>query len=230
MSWSSTQAAHTGILNVMLVGCSTDRHPCKSLSRENTRLLTRARRSAQESFQQNPQLARVPLGSGSCLRRTRHPFAVSGPEGRHRRLSLCSLPVPKQFEGSLGSLRSVAQSVNVRDLAGCAPSNPVLFLSQWPVLRRVAAAIFCRHEIAVVRDQRRADKPPACGLPPASLDWRCLSVFPFIEQRQLVVCSRRQLRGLDQTCCICLLRCLESGVRIDRVGGTLFRHRTARSS
>src|SRR5262245_62135302 len=31
------------------------------------------------------------------LRRTGHPFAVSGLAGRHRRLSLCSLPVLKQF-------------------------------------------------------------------------------------------------------------------------------------
>src|SRR5229473_3403360 len=55
---------------------------------------------------------RVPLGVGSCLRRTRHLFTVSGPEGLHRRLSLCSLPVPKQSEGSLGSLISFAQSAN----------------------------------------------------------------------------------------------------------------------
>ena len=31
-------------------------------------------------------------------------------QGRHRRLSLCSLPVPKQFGESLGSLISFAQS------------------------------------------------------------------------------------------------------------------------
>ena len=57
---------------------------------------------------------RVPLGSGSCLRRTGHPFTVSSPKGRHRRLSLCSLPVPKQLEGSLRSLISFAQSANSR--------------------------------------------------------------------------------------------------------------------
>jgi hypothetical protein len=31
---------------------------------------------------------------------------------RHRRLSECFLPVPKHFEGSLGSIRSVAQSAS----------------------------------------------------------------------------------------------------------------------
>jgi hypothetical protein len=48
----------------------------------------------------------VPLRS-----RTRHPFAVSDQRVvLNRRLSLCSLPVSKQFDGGLGSLRSVAQS------------------------------------------------------------------------------------------------------------------------
>src|SRR5207237_7799715 len=34
--------------------------------------------------------------------------------GRHRRLSLCSLPVPKQFGGSLRRLLSIAQSATCR--------------------------------------------------------------------------------------------------------------------
>ena len=34
--------------------------------------------------------------------------------GRHRRLSLCSLPVPKQFGGSLGIFMSIAQSAICR--------------------------------------------------------------------------------------------------------------------
>jgi hypothetical protein len=41
----------------------------------------------------------------------------------HRRLSLCSLPVPKQTDGSLGScLRHSAR--DLRDLAACAPNDP----------------------------------------------------------------------------------------------------------
>ena len=36
------------------------------------------------------------------------------PKSRHRRLSLCSLPVPKQFVESLGSLISFAQSAKCR--------------------------------------------------------------------------------------------------------------------
>ena len=42
-----------------------------------------------------------------------HSLSRAG-EGRHRRLSLGSLPVLKQFEESLGSLISVAQSANGR--------------------------------------------------------------------------------------------------------------------
>src|SRR5258705_8081973 len=50
------------------------------------------------------------------------------PKTPHRRLSLCSLPVPKQTEGSLWScLRGSAR--HLRDLAACAPDDPdVLFL------------------------------------------------------------------------------------------------------
>jgi hypothetical protein len=35
---------------------------------------------------QNPQLARVPLGNGSCLRRTGHPFTVSDPWGSSQKI------------------------------------------------------------------------------------------------------------------------------------------------
>jgi hypothetical protein len=51
------------------------------------------------------------------------------PKSPHRRLSLCSLPVPKQTEGSLWScLRRPAR--HLRDLAACAPSNPDVFHSR----------------------------------------------------------------------------------------------------
>jgi hypothetical protein len=45
-------------------------------------------------------------------------------KGLHRRLSLCSLPVLKQSEGSLGSLISVAHSVRCRtwQSARCDPN------------------------------------------------------------------------------------------------------------
>jgi len=74
-----------------------------SLCQEKTRTLRRALESAQD-MQENPPWRRMCASrQGPCFRRTRHPCAVSGWESRHRRLSLCSLPVPKQFEGSLRS-------------------------------------------------------------------------------------------------------------------------------
>jgi hypothetical protein len=48
------------------------------------------------------------------------------PEGRHRRLSLCSLPVLKQSEESLGILISVAQSATGRTWQ---PARCVIFCS-----------------------------------------------------------------------------------------------------
>ena len=46
------------------------------------------------------------------------------PKSPHRRLSLCSLPVPKQFEESLGS-RLRRPGGDLRDLAACASIEPV---------------------------------------------------------------------------------------------------------
>jgi hypothetical protein len=56
------------------------RLPCSRLSRENTRLLTRAVRSAQDPIRQSfaaRRRLRSRRSRGPCLCRTRHPFAVS---------------------------------------------------------------------------------------------------------------------------------------------------------
>ena len=71
-----------------------------------------------------------------------------GPEGRHRRLSVCSLPVLKQSEGSLGSFISVAQSVSGGTWQSARCVILVLFSLAW-FLGRGASAIFCRHEISL---------------------------------------------------------------------------------
>ena len=89
--------------------------PCKSLSRENRTLLTRATEERALPKLQGPAGARVasrrlvPAFAEPDI----HSLSRAG-EGRHRRLSLGSLPVLKQFEESLGSLISVAQSANGR--------------------------------------------------------------------------------------------------------------------
>jgi hypothetical protein len=38
-------------------------------------------------------------------------------------------------------------------------------------------------------------------------------LFPFINQRQLMVVSRSQFRSLHSTCWMCLFLCLEMGIR-----------------
>jgi hypothetical protein len=81
-----------------------------------------------------------------ALGRARHPFVVSGFEGRHRRLSLCSLPAPKQTDGSLGScLRRSAR--HLRGLAVCAPSNPDVLSFQAGLRCRRASEFLGRHEV-----------------------------------------------------------------------------------
>jgi len=85
--------------------------PCKSLSREKKILLTRA------SEERALLSLSEPAASHVCLSAVVPAFAEPDIHSlsqvhadRHRRLSVCSLPVPKQFEESLGSLISVAQS------------------------------------------------------------------------------------------------------------------------
>src|ERR1700758_5338729 len=64
---------------------------------------------------QNPQLAPVPLGDGSCLRRTGHPFTVSDPCGPSQKIE-CVFPAspetirrePREFDlrRSVGNRRT----------------------------------------------------------------------------------------------------------------------------
>jgi hypothetical protein len=101
--------------NAVYGQCLSSRHPCKSLSREKTTLPTRATEERAKPAMQNSAASHV------CLSAVVPAFAEPdihslspAPKGLHRRLSLCSLPVPKQSEGSLGSLISFAQSANSR--------------------------------------------------------------------------------------------------------------------
>src|SRR5207253_3308557 len=70
------------------------------------------------------------------------------PEDRHRRLSVCSLPVLKQFGESLGSLISVAQSANGRTWQS-ARCVILFFFCRRRFLRRCAPVSFCRHEVSL---------------------------------------------------------------------------------
>src|SRR5215469_9462629 len=87
------------------------RHPCKSVVKRKTRGL-KARSGERALVGQNLSLR------NSASRRRVAAFLAEpdihlrsrAPESRHRRLSLCSLPVPKQFGESLGRVTSFAQS------------------------------------------------------------------------------------------------------------------------
>jgi len=105
--------------------CPHCRHLCKSKSREKTRGLW-ARSWGRALRRSGSFTAHKCLSAGGPCR-TGHPFAVSGSKSRHRRLSWCSLPVPKQ---SVGAWDLIPRPVgNRRDLAACAFMNPNVFLS-----------------------------------------------------------------------------------------------------
>jgi hypothetical protein len=86
------------------------RPPCKSV-------VKRRRRCSGTLARACPLLLQ---DSSGRMHASRHSFLLSAepdiyllsraPKSGHRRLSLCSLPVPKQFEESLGSISSFTQS------------------------------------------------------------------------------------------------------------------------
>jgi hypothetical protein len=91
------------------------RHPCKSFVKLRHGCPGHARESVQVN---SPRMFHTQRYA------SRHRFLRSAepdihllsrtPKSRHRRLSLCSLPVPKQFVESLGRLISFAQSAKCR--------------------------------------------------------------------------------------------------------------------
>jgi hypothetical protein len=124
------------------------RHPCKCLSRGNTTLPTRASEErARTTIVRTP--ARICASRLWFLpSQNRTSICCLQLQGsRHRRLSLCSLPVPKQSGGSLWSdlLRPVGQQ---RDLAVCALCRP--FPVAAAVLGRRAVGLFYGHEVALL--------------------------------------------------------------------------------
>src|SRR5216684_5401776 len=114
------------------------------------------------------------------------------PKSRHRRLSLCSLPVPKQFVESLGRVISFAQSATCRTWQSAHFVHPVYFGS---ILCRRSPAFFSRHEVSLlpIHGKQICDHLPRYG--------KCrpiaISFLPFlvINHSHFVVLSRCQLGG-----------------------------------
>jgi hypothetical protein len=82
--------------------CPYSRRPCKSFVKGNRILLSARLGSAQDADARTGSSHVCLSAGGSCSSQNRTSICCLGPEGRHRRLSLCSLPVPKQFEGASG--------------------------------------------------------------------------------------------------------------------------------
>jgi hypothetical protein len=108
---------------------SSNGHPCKSLSTEKHKIFWARLGERAIRLIRILRYAVLPLGWWFLLSAEPDIHLLSEtPKSPHRRLSLCSLPVPKQTDGSLGScLRRSAR--HLRDLAACAPSNPDVFHS-----------------------------------------------------------------------------------------------------
>src|SRR6266480_6394217 len=120
----------------------SDGHPCKFLSTEKHRIFWAGSGERAIGLIGICRYAIVPLGWWFLLSAEPDIHLLSEtPKSPHRRLSLCSLPVPKQTDGSLGScLRRSAR--HLRDLAACAPSNPDVFSFPGRFSRSVSAAAF----------------------------------------------------------------------------------------
>src|SRR5258705_4467612 len=117
------------------------------------------------------------------------------PKSYRRRLSLCSLPVPKQSEGSLGSVISSAQSANGRTSQSAHRSS--CFLRR-QCLCCPSLSFFCRHEISLLPIYGEQIGHHLAGYGeggPVTVSF--LHLF-FMNQGQLVALSRRQLRSFHQ--------------------------------
>jgi hypothetical protein len=113
------------------------------------------------------------------------------PKSLHRRLSLCSLPVPKQFVESLGRVISVAQSAICRTWQSAHFVHPVSYGS---ILCCRSPALFGRHEVSLlpIHGKQIRDHLPRYG--------KCrpiaISFLPFLVRNHshFVVLSRCQHR------------------------------------
>ena len=108
-------------------------------------------RSGERASQQFQDVLRAQCASRHRFLRSAEPdihLLSRALKGRHRRLSLCSLPVPKQFEESLGRLISFAQSAIGRTWQSAHFVHPVDFGSIYAaaVLRSSAGtkSLCCR--------------------------------------------------------------------------------------
>src|SRR5256884_854496 len=176
------------------------RRPCKSLVKgEKDSPDARFRRSAHCRTCQNLQLTRVPLGGGSWLRRTGHPFTVSGPCGPSRKIECVFSASPETIRREPREF-DLRRSVGNRSTWQSARCVILLFFRRGGsrFLGRYAPRICERYEIAL---------PPINGEQishhlPSHRQRRSIGIsfllFSFIDQGQIMILSGCQLRGFHQ--------------------------------
>src|SRR5205809_3481220 len=192
------------------------RRPCKSLVKgEKDSPDARFRRSAHCRTCQNLQLTRVPLGGGSCLRRTGHPFTVSGPCGPSQKIECVFSASPETIRREPREF-DLRRSVGNRRTWQSARCVILLFFRRGGsrFLGRYAPRICERYEIALppIHGEQISHHLPRYG------QRRSIGIsfllFSFIDQGQIMILSGCSFAASTSTRWICLLRCLESGVRI----------------
>jgi hypothetical protein len=121
----------------------------------------------------------VPLGDGSCLRRTGHPFTVSDPCGPSQKIECVFTASPETIrrEPREFDLRRSVGNRRTWQSARCVIL--FFFARRGAVSRPLRSADVKTERRCVLLDPPRAYTPPSFELQPASLDWHFLSAFLF---------------------------------------------------
>ena len=152
---------------------TSSRPPCKSLVKRKQNSPDARFGGARKILIARTPAAIVPLGGGSCLRRTGHPFVVSSSEGAVTQDYVCvhcqSRNNPRGASG-VELLRSVGHR---RDLAACALFSPFPLPQSAVMLPRSRAVLQGR--------SRAASDPPPAGTPPSSAPPQALRGLRFLS-------------------------------------------------
>src|SRR5207245_2274415 len=149
--------------------------------------------------QEPPQLARVPLGGGSCLRRTGPPFTVSGPCGPSQKIECVFSASPETIRREPREF-DLRRSVGNRRTWQSARCVILLFFRRGGprFLGRYAPRICERYEIALppIHGEQISHHLPSYG------QRRSIGIsfllFSFIDQGQIMILSGCPLRGFHQ--------------------------------
>src|SRR5262249_32681791 len=115
--------------------------------------------------------------------------------GHHRRLSLCSLPVPKQSEESLRSSISFAQSA----ICGTwQPARCVIYALFLLLLGHCGAVLLRSYEVSLGTVDRQQIRNHLAGHRQGGAVRIPLLLLLFVNRAQVVILSRRQLRSFHQ--------------------------------